>query len=253
MDESFAGRVALVTGAASGIGRASALAFARAGATVVLADTHVDGGQETARLIAEMDGTALFVPTDVTDAAAVEQLVARTIETYGRLDYAHNNAGILGELAPTADCTEENWGHVLAVNLTGVWLCLRAEIRWMAAHGGGAIVNTASIDGMVASRNRPAYVASKHGVAGLTKAAALEYARAGIRVNAVCPGAIRTPMRLQVTGGDPVRETQVDAWHPIGRQGEPEEVAAAVVWLCSAAASFVTGHLLTIDGGVTAF
>ncbi len=246
-------RVALVTGAGSGIGRASALAFTHQGARVVLADVDEQGGHETARLLAAAGGETVFVRADVSQAAEVEHLIARVITTYGRLDYAHNNAGILGALAPTADCTEENWDEVIQVNLTGTWLCLRAEIRWMQAHGGGAIVNTASTDALAGARNRPAYVASKHGIAGLTKAAALEYARAGIRVNAVCPAAIRTPMRRLVTGGKPEIEALVDDYHPIGRQGTPEEVAAAVVWLCSDAASFITGHLLAVDGGVLAF
>lgn len=248
----FEGKVALVTGGSSGIGRAGALAFAREGAKVVVADVVVEGGQETVDMIQQAGGEAIFVTTDVSKAADVETLVNKTVETYGRLDYAFNNAGIEGEQLPTADCTEENFDRVISINLKGVWLCMKYEIPQMLEQGGGAIVNTSSVAGLVGFAGIPHYVASKHGVAGLTKNAALEYAQAGIRVNAVCPGGIRTPMIDRFTGGDPEAESQFHAMHPLGRMGEPEEIADAVVWLCSDAASFVTGHPMVVDGGMFA-
>src|SRR5438874_5257039 len=200
MTQQFEGKVALVTGAASGIGKASALAFAREGARTVVADVIVEGGEETVRIIKEAGGDALFVRTDVSKAAEVETLIQKIVETYGRLDYAHNNAGIAGADAPTADCTEENWDQTIAVNLKGVWLCMKYEIPQMLKLGGGAIVNTASTAGLVGLEASPAYCASKGGVVQLTRAAALDYAKAGIRVNAVCPGVIRTPMVERLVG-----------------------------------------------------
>src|SRR5882762_10712550 len=253
MTKQFEGKVALVTGAASGIGRASALAFAREGAKTVVADVLVEGGEETVRIIKEAGGDALLVRTDVSKAAEVETLIQKIVETYGRLDYAHNNAGIAGADAPTADCTEENWDHTIAINHKGVWLCMKYEIPQMLKQGGGAIVNTASVAGLVGLAGRAAYVASKHGVVGITRTAALEYAQQGIRVNCVCPGYIRTPMVayvLQQAGAQ--LEEQMVAREPIGRLGTPEEVAEAVVWLCSDAASVVTGHTMTVDGGFVA-
>lgn len=246
------GKVALVTGGSSGIGRATALAFARAGAKVVVSDVAVQGGEETARLIREAGGDAVFIRTDVSQPDEVEALIRQAVETYGRLDCAFNNAGIEGESAPTAECSLENWQRVLAINLTGVWLCMRYEIAQMLRQGGGAIVNTASVAGLVGFRGIPAYVASKHGIVGLTRTAALEYATAGIRVNAVCPGVIQTPMIERFTAGNPAALQQLLALEPIGRLGRPEEVAEAVVWLCSDAASFVTGHALAVDGGLVA-
>ena len=250
MTKQFEGKVALVTGAASGIGRASALAFAREGATTVVADVLVEGGEETVRIIKEAGGDALFVTTDVSKAAEVKVLIQKTVETYGRLDYAHNNAGIAGAEAPTAECTEENWDHTIAINLKGVWLCMKYEIPQMLKQGGGAIVNPASTAGLVGLEGSPAYCASKGGVIQLTRAAALDYAKAGIRVNAVCPGVIRTPMVESLVGTE--AEAGLIAMEPIGRMGKPEEVAEAVVWLCSDAASFVTGNAMPVDGGLVA-
>lgn len=244
------GTVALVTGGASGIGRASAQAFAARGARVVIADVDEVGGCETARSIHMKGGAATFVRADVTQAADVEAMVQTALRQYGRLDCAHNNAGILGELAPTADCTEENWDRVIATNLKGMWLSMKHEIREMARQGGGAIVNTSSIWGLVGTAmGAPAYVAAKHGIAGLTRAAALEYISAGVRINAICPGAIRTPLLEGVTRGRPELEAYAVASHPINRLGTPEEIAAAVLWLCSDAASFVVGATLSVDGG----
>jgi NAD(P)-dependent dehydrogenase (short-subunit alcohol dehydrogenase family) len=251
MTKQFEGKVALVTGGASGIGGASALAFAREGAKTVVADVLVEGGEETVRIIKEARGDAFFVRTDVSKAAEVEALIQKIVETYGRLDYAHNNAGIAGADAPTADCTEENWDHTIAVNLKGVWLCMRYEIPQMLEQGGGAIVNTASTAGLVGLEGSPAYCASKGGVVQLTRAAALDYAKAGIRVNAVCPGVIRTPM-VEPLVGNRETEARLIAMEPIGRLGKPEDVAEAVVWLCSDAASFVTGTAMPVDGGLVA-
>jgi NAD(P)-dependent dehydrogenase (short-subunit alcohol dehydrogenase family) len=245
-------KVALVTGGSSGIGRAAALAFAREGAKVVVADVQVAGGQETVRLIRDAGGEAVFVRTDVANPVEVQALVGEAVQRYGRLDYAFNNAGIEGTLAPTAECSEENWNRTLEINLKGVWLCMRAEIAQMLKQGGGAIVNTASVAGLVGFQNLPAYCASKGGVVQLTRTAALEYAKMGIRINAVCPGVIRTAMVERVTGGNPQTEAQFVAMEPVGRMGTPEEVASAVVWLCSDAASFVTGHPMVVDGGLVA-
>jgi NAD(P)-dependent dehydrogenase (short-subunit alcohol dehydrogenase family) len=247
-----AGKVALVTGGGSGIGRASALTFAREGAKVVVADVAVEGGEETVRLIQQHGGEAVFVKADVARAAEVEALVARAVQTYGRLDCAHNNAGIEGAAATTVDYAEDAWERVIAINLKGVWLCMKYEIPPILKQGGGAIVNTASTAGLVGYRGGSAYVASKHGVVGLTKTAALEYAKAGVRVNAVCPGAIDTPMMGRLTGHRPQRAERMAAAEPVGRMGRPEEIAEAVVWLCSEAASFVTGHAMAVDGGITA-
>ena len=244
------GKVALVTGGGSGIGRATALVFAREGAKVVVADIVVTGGEETVRLIKAAGGEAVFIKADVSKAAEVEALVKKTVETHGRLDCAFNNAGIEGEVAQTPNCTEEN--STIAINLKGVWLCLKYEIPQMLKQGGGAIVNTASVAGLVGFQGIPAYVASKHGVAGLTKTAALEYAKAGIRVNAVCPGVIHTPMVERAFRASPQMAEAAIAMEPVGRLGKPEEIAEAVVWLCSDAASFVTGLPMVVDGGLVA-
>jgi NAD(P)-dependent dehydrogenase (short-subunit alcohol dehydrogenase family) len=247
------GKVALVTGGASGIGRATALVFAKQGAKVVVADVSTQGGEETVRMIEDAGGEALFVKTDVSRTHDVEAMVSKTVETYGRLDHAFNNAGIEGAQAPTAEYPKEAWDRVISINLTGVWLCMKYEIQQMLKQEGGTIVNMSSILGKVGFANSPAYEASKHGVIGLTKAAALEYATAGIRVNAVCPGFIETPM-LERAGilADPELREQIVNLHPVKRLGTPEEVAKAVLWLCSDAASFVTGHALLVDGGYVA-
>lgn len=247
-------KVALVTGGASGIGRATALTFAREGAKLVIADMHQEGGQQTAHMIREKGGDATFVQVDVASAREVEVMVRTTVETYGRLDCAHNNAGIGSRpRVRLHELSEESWDRVMSINLKGVWLCMKYEILQMLRQGDGAIVNTASIMGLVGSWSRSgAYNASKHGVVGLTKTAALEYATAGIRVNAVCPGYIRTPLIAEALNSNPEMEAEIVARHPVGRMGHPEEIAEAVVWLCSAAASFVTGHTMTVDGGYVA-
>jgi NAD(P)-dependent dehydrogenase (short-subunit alcohol dehydrogenase family) len=257
MPGQLTGKVALVTGGASGIGRATALTLAREGARLVIADRYEDGGQQTVHLITENGGEAIFVQTDVTQATAVEALISAAVTSYGRLDCAHNNAGISGagiggeQRTLTAEYPEERWHQVLAINLTGVWLCMKYEIMQMLKQGGGAIVNTASVAGLLGLPYAAAYVASKHGVVGLTRTAALEYAKQGIRVNCVCPGYIETPMTAAGMQ-DTTRLAMMLASEPMGRMGKPEEVAETVAWLCSDAASFVTGHTMTVDGGYAA-
>ncbi|MBV7337823.1 SDR family oxidoreductase [Chloroflexi bacterium TSY] len=252
MTGQFEGKVALVTGSGSGIGRASALAFAKEGASIVVADIVTAGGEETVQMITEAGGEAIFVRADVSQAAEVEALLHRIVESYGRLDYAHNNAGIESIRIPTVEHTEETWDSIINVNLKGVWLCMKYEIPQMLKHGGGAIVNTSSVAGLAGYAGVAAYAASKHGVNGLTKVAAIEYAQAGVRVNAVCPGAIRTPMIQRALDERPEMADGIAAMHPLGRMGEPEEIAQAVVWLCSDAASFVTGLPMSVDGGIVA-
>jgi NAD(P)-dependent dehydrogenase (short-subunit alcohol dehydrogenase family) len=253
MTNSFKGKVAVVTGAGSGIGRACAVAFATEGAQVIVADIAVTGGAETVRLIEAADGEAMFVACDVSKSADVQELMATTVKTYGRLDYACNNAGIGGPALTSGDYTEADWRKVIDVNLTGAWLCMKYELPLMLKQGGGAIVNMASILGKVGFATAPAYVAAKHGLIGLTQTAALEYATRNIRVNAVCPGFIYTPL-LEQAGmqvGSEMHKAISDL-HPMKRMGTSEEVAGAVIWLCSDAAAFVTGHALLVDGGYTA-
>lgn len=247
------GQVALVTGGGSGIGRATALAFSQEGIKVVVADISIQGGEQTVQMIKQDGGEAFFIRTDVSKADEVETLVRKSVETYGQLDYAFNNAGIEGEQATTADYPVSEWKRLISINLTGVWLCMKYEIPQMLKKGGGAIVNMSSILGTVGFANACAYVTAKHGVIGLTKTAALEYATQGIRVNAVCPAFIETPM-LERGGllSDPEIRAQLVSLHPLQRLGEPEEVAGAILWLCSEEASFVTGHAMLIDGGYVA-
>ena len=243
------GKVALVTGASSGIGRATAIALAREGAKVVVADVLDEKAKETVDLIKRAGGDARFVKTDVSKSADVQALVKTAVDSFGRLDAAVNNAGIEGETAPTADCSEENWERVINVNLRGVWLCMKNEIPIMLKQKAGAIVNMSSIAGVVGFEGLPAYSASKGGVLQLTRVAALEYAKFGIRVNAICPGVIWTPMVERFTKGDKKAEQDMAKGAPMARMGKPEEIAEAALWLCSGGASFVTGHPLIVDGG----
>ncbi|OGO22538.1 MAG: hypothetical protein A2144_02270 [Chloroflexi bacterium RBG_16_50_9] len=249
----FEGKVTLVTGAAAGLGRASALAFAREGASVVVADIDVKNGQDTVKMIEKAGGKATFVKTDVTKRAEVEALIKKTVETYGRLDCAHNNVGIEPQANSILECTEEQWNQVLNSDLTSVWLCMKYEITYMVSHGGGAIVNTSSIAGLVGPEDVCEYIGAKHGVSGITKAAAVGFAKRGIRINAVCPAGMRgTAMYKRVIARDPGFAPKMIADVPMGRDGEPEEVAEAVIWLCSPAASYVTGICMPVDGGFTA-
>ncbi len=247
----MAQRVALVTGAGSGIGRATALALAREGARVAIVDCQEEAGQQTVALARKSGGEALFVRADVTRSDDVAASVAQTVATFGQIDCAFNNAGIEGTLGTIVDCSVENWEKVINTNLRSVFLCLKSEILQMSKQGHGIIVNNASVLGLTAIPGLPAYVASKHGIVGLTKAAALECAGLNIRVNAVCPGGIEGPLLDRMMRADPAA-AQWAALHPVGRFGRPEEVAAAVTWLCSEAASFVTGHAMAVDGGYQA-
>ncbi len=248
---SFEGKVAVITGAANGIGEATAHGFASRGASVLLADIDVERGEQVVASITDEGGTASFIRTDVTSSTDVKAMVDAAIERYGRLDFAHNNAGIVGGGATVVDMPEATWNQGIAVMLTGVFLCLKYEIPRMLETGGGAIVNTSSGAGIIGFPTMANYVAAKHGVIGLTKTAALEYATSGVRINAVCPGTARSKMVNEWIGGDPAQEAEVAALHPIGRIAEPEEIANGVMWLCSDAASFMIGHAMVIDGGFT--
>ncbi len=251
MPKLFEGKAALVTGGSSGIGRATAAAFAREGAKVAVADVNAAGGRETASMLEESGAEALFLQADVTKASEVEAMVDKVVGAWGKLDYAFNNAGVGGGAGSISTVTEADWDFVMDVNSKGVWLCMKYELRQMEKQGGGAVVNTSSVFGLAGDAGGAAYTASKHAVMGLTKSGALEYAESGIRVNAVCPGFIRTPMTKGIQD-DPESLRRMMARHPLARGAEPEEVAEAVIWLCSDAASFVTGHGLAVDGGFMA-
>jgi NAD(P)-dependent dehydrogenase (short-subunit alcohol dehydrogenase family) len=245
------GKVALVTGGSSGIGRATCIRFGQEGAEVVLGARRVAEGEQTAQLVREAGGEALFVRTDVTQPAEVQALVTRCLSRYGRLDYACNNAGIEGAVAPLVECSEAQWDAIVGTNLKGVWLCMKAELSPMRAQGGGAIVNVASVAGLIGFPGLGPYVATKHGIIGLTKTAAMEHAQDHIRVNVVCPGLIDTAMADRFTGGP---QTDVERFimslKPMRRRGTSVEVAETIVWLCSDAASYVTGHSMVVDGGL---
>lgn len=247
MNYNFKGKTALITGTTFGIGKATALAFAKEGANIVLSDWMED--EDTLAQIKALGVEAIFVKCDVSKEEDVKNLIDKAVEKFGSIDYAFNNAGIEGQPALTHKCTNENWDKVININLKGLWHCMKYQIIQMLDQGSGAIVNNASIAGLVGFQNTPAYVASKHGVVGLSKTAALEYARSNIRVNAICPGVIKTPMIDRFTGKNKEVERQFAEAKPIGRLGEPEEVASAVLWFCSEGASFVTGQALAVDGG----
>ena len=251
MTRELEGKVGLVTGGTSGIGRVTSVLFAKAGAKVVIAGRRAAEGEETVELIRAAGGEGLFIRTDVSKAAEVETLVQTAVEKFGRLDVAFNNAGIEGVLAPVVRQSEEDWGRTIDINLKGVWLCLKYEIRQMLKQGAGAIVNMASITGLVGAVGAAAYSASKHGVIGLTQTAALENAKSGIRINAICPGFTETAMADRVLRVPSVHK-YVLSCHPIGRLGKPAEIAEAVVWMCSDRASFMTGQSLVLDGGFLA-
>jgi NAD(P)-dependent dehydrogenase (short-subunit alcohol dehydrogenase family) len=252
MTTELEGKVGLVTGGTSGIGREAAVLFAKAGAKVVIAGRRELEGQETLEMIRAAGSDGLFVKTDVSKAPEVEALIQKAAEAFGRLDVAFNNAGIEGVWAPIVRQSEEDWDRIIATNLKGVWLCLKYEIRQMLKqNGGGAIVNMSSITGLVGAVGAAAYSASKHGVVGLTQTAALENAKSGIRINAVCPGFTETPMTDRVFRVPGVHK-YVLSCHPIGRLGRPTEIAEAVVWMCSDRASFMTGQSLVLDGGFLA-
>ncbi|BAZ15795.1 short chain dehydrogenase [Calothrix sp. NIES-4071] len=256
----FTDKVVLITGGNSGIGKATALAFAESGAKVVIAGRRIKEGEETVDLIEKAGSSSIFIPTDITQEAEVKNLVSQTVKTFGRLDYAFNNAGTPGILKVNMDDSEENWNQIINTNLKGVWLCMKHQISEMLKNGGGAIVNNASIRGLIAANltseqeNKPQhnihfYCTSKHAVLGLTKSLAVQYAKDGIRINAVCPGTIVTPMVMSALSEETIENYSNQ--YPIKRLGTPSEIAQAVLWLCSDSASFLIGHSLVLDGGLT--
>ena len=247
----FTGKVALVTGAAAGMGLATAHAFAKAGAAVVLADVNERAVQTEADALARAGHTALALRCDVSDDADVAAMVDQTVAAFGRLDAAFNNAGVMARIAPIAETSGDEWERVISINLRGVWSCMKHELRQMERQGSGAIVNNASVGALTGNPGIASYIASKHGVIGLTRTAALEYVKRGIRVNAVNPGLIDTQIARDVVAGDEQAYGELAKHVPIGRAGRPDEIAAAVLWLCSPAASYVVGHGLTVDGGMT--
>ncbi len=252
MAQVLQGKVVLVTGGGSGIGRATSILLAKEGAKVMIADYVPEGAERTVKMIKEAGGEASCIAADVSVTRQVEIMVDKTVATYGRLDCAFNNAGIEGKMVDTAEYPEDVFDRIIAINLKGVWLCMKYEIPQMLRSGGGAIVNTASGAGLVGVAQLSAYNASKHGVVGLTKTAALEFAQKNIRVNCVCPGLINTPMVARMVDSGGMNEQEFLAAEPVGRMGRPEEIGEGVVWLLSEAASFVTGHSMSIDGGFVA-
>lgn len=249
MKKIFENKVALVTGGSFGIGRATAIAFAKQGAKIAVADWKEDKNQETLKRIGKAGSEGIFIRCDVSKSQEVKAMMSKIITKYGKLDFAFNNAGIEGSMASVHECSEENWDKTISVNLKGVWLCMKYEIPQMLKQGKGVIVNMSSVAGLIGFANLPAYVSSKHAIVGLTKTAALENAKTGIRVNAVCPGVIKTEMIDRITGKDKAVEKQYEGMEPVGRMGKPEEIAESVIWLCSEAASFITGVALPADGG----